>query len=72
MGSRTDAEDEKKAVGMPSFDPQLPISNAMYSSPSITFCIRFQFNFSFIIHLSTLDFFVPNLLFLCFCLLICI
>ncbi|XP_011000603.1 PREDICTED: transcription factor TGA2-like isoform X1 [Populus euphratica] len=29
MGSRTGAEDEKKAVVMPSFDPQLPISNAI-------------------------------------------
>ncbi|KAG5249918.1 transcription factor TGA [Salix suchowensis] len=29
MGSGTGAEDEKKAVGMPSFDPQLPISNAI-------------------------------------------
>ncbi|KAL3599603.1 hypothetical protein D5086_007521, partial [Populus alba] len=37
LASGTDAEDEKKAVGMPSFDPQVPISNAMYSSPSITF-----------------------------------
>jgi transcription factor TGA len=40
MGSRTGAEDEKKAVVMPSFDPQLPISNAMYSSSSITFYIH--------------------------------
>ncbi|KAJ6702438.1 TRANSCRIPTION FACTOR TGA2.3-LIKE ISOFORM X1 [Salix koriyanagi] len=29
MGSRTGAEDEKKAVVMPSFDPQLPISNSV-------------------------------------------
>ncbi|KAJ6414483.1 hypothetical protein OIU84_003477 [Salix udensis] len=29
MGSGTGAEDEKKAVGMPSFDPQWPISNAI-------------------------------------------
>ncbi|KAJ6945322.1 transcription factor TGA2-like isoform X1 [Populus alba x Populus x berolinensis] len=29
MWSRTGAEDEKKAVVMPSFDPQLPISNAI-------------------------------------------
>uniref|UniRef100_A0A6N2K987 DOG1 domain-containing protein n=1 Tax=Salix viminalis TaxID=40686 RepID=A0A6N2K987_SALVM len=29
MGSGTGAEDEKQAVGMPSFDPQLPISNAI-------------------------------------------
>ncbi|KAH8512567.1 hypothetical protein H0E87_006018 [Populus deltoides] len=35
MGSRTDAEDEKKAVGMPSFDPQLPISNAIVERSTV-------------------------------------
>ncbi|KAG6781622.1 hypothetical protein POTOM_014533 [Populus tomentosa] len=35
MGSRTDAEDEKKAVGMPSFDPQVPISNAIVERSTV-------------------------------------
>ncbi|XP_011020430.1 PREDICTED: transcription factor TGA2-like isoform X3 [Populus euphratica] len=35
MGRRTDAEDEKKAVGMPSFDPQLPISNAIVERSTV-------------------------------------
>lgn len=54
MWSRTGAEDEKKAVVMPSFDPQLPISNAMYSSSSITFYIHvFNWTFHSLFHPSS-------------------